>query len=86
MRKITFSDLGWEHYLWWQKQDRKILKRINSLICECSRTPFEGTGKPEPLKYQLKGWWSRRVTDSDRLVYRCNDDEVEIAYLRGHYD
>nr|WP_202391325.1 Txe/YoeB family addiction module toxin [Allopontixanthobacter sediminis] len=83
------SDNGWEDYLHWQEVDGKILTRLNVLIKECMRTPFKGTGKPEPLKGALSGWWSRRVTQEDRLVYRVKgkgDDQcLEIAQCRIHY-
>ena len=85
---VVFSDNAWEDYLHWQKADRKVLQRLNKLIKECQRTPFEGIGKPEPLKGDLKGWWSRRVTDEDRLVYRVSgkdDPAPEIAQCRYHY-
>lgn len=87
--KILFSDNGWEDYQHWMEQDSKILIRLNSLIKECRRTPFKGTGKPEPLKGSLKGWWSRRITQEDRLVYRVtgkgDDRQLEIAQCRYHY-
>lgn len=86
--KVVFSDNAWEDYLHWQNADRKVLQRLNKLIKECQRTPFEGIGKPEPLKGDLKGWWSRRVTDEDRLVYRVSgqdDPALEIAQCRYHY-
>jgi toxin YoeB len=83
--KITFSENAWAGYVYWQTQDKKFLKKLNALIEEVARTPFEGTGKPEPLKYELAGWWSRRITDEHRLVYRVRDDGVEIAQCRFHY-
>jgi toxin YoeB len=83
--KVTFSSQAWEDYLHWQKTDRKLLKRINALIKEISRTPFEGTGKPEPLRHALAGYWSRRITDEHRLVYKMQDDAVLIAQARFHY-
>jgi toxin YoeB len=87
--KLVFSDEGWEDYLHWQKSDRNTLERVNALIKECQRTPFTGTGKPEPLKGDLKGWWSRRITIEDRLVYRVSgkgrDQQLEIAQCRYHY-
>jgi toxin YoeB len=72
--KLIFSDQAGEDYLYWQAHDRKLLERINGLIIECSRTPFKGTGKPEPLRGPLAGWWSRRITEERRLVYRPSDD------------
>lgn len=84
-----FSDEGWEDYLHWQGSDEATLKRLNSLIEECRRHPFRGTGKPEPLKGDLQGWWSRRVTQDDRLVYRVcgkgDDQQLQIAQCRMHY-
>jgi toxin YoeB len=83
--KVTFSSQAWEDYLHWQQTDRKLLKRINALIKEISRTPFEGTGKPEPLRHALAGYWSRRITDEHRLVYKMQDDAVLIAQAKFHY-
>lgn len=85
MKKIWY-DKAWEHYLYWQMQDRSVLKKINSLIKEAERTPFSGTGKPEPLKNELSGCWSRRITDEHRLVYRVNDGILEILSCKFHYD
>ena len=83
--KLTSSDEAWEDYLYWQKQDRKMVERINKLIKEVQRDPFAGVGKPEPLKHALSGFWSRRLTDEHRLVYRVTEDALEIAQLRFHY-
>lgn len=87
--KLVFSDQAWEDYLHWQEADTNTLDRLNALLEECRRTPFTGTGKPEPLKGDLKGWWSRRVTLDDRLVYRVEgkgpDQRLEIAQCRFHY-
>lgn len=87
--KIVFSSRAWEDYLHWQGEP-ETLARLNGLIRECSRTPFTGTGKPEALKGDLKGWWSRRITLGDRLVYRVSgkapDQSLEIAQCRFHYD
>ena len=83
--KIIFSSQAWEDYLFWQEHDRKLLKRINSLIKEISRTPFEGAGKPEPLRYALAGYWSRRINDEHRLVYKVENKSVLIAQVRFHY-
>lgn len=83
--KITFHEQAWDDYLYWQKQDRTLAARLNSLIKECTRTPFDGTGKPEPLKGQLSGWWSRRLNREHRLVYRVEDDQLLIAQCRYHY-
>ena len=84
--KITFTKIAWEDYLSWQKEDKKILKKINALIKEIMRTPFEGRGKPEPLKYDLTGYWSRRIDQEHRLVYQFRQGEVLIYSCRFHYD
>jgi toxin YoeB len=87
--KLLWSDLAWEDYLHWRQSDPNVFERVNSLINECRRDPFRGTGKPEPLKENLKGWWSRRITASDRLVYRVSgappNQVLEIAQCRYHY-
>ncbi|MDR5891074.1 MULTISPECIES: Txe/YoeB family addiction module toxin [Halomonas] len=83
--KLTFSEHAWEEYLYWQKTDKKVLRRINQLIKEIQRTPFEGIGKPEPLKHGLAGYWSRRINDEHRLVYKVTEDALLIAQLRYHY-
>lgn len=87
--KLVFAEQAWEDYLHWRARDQTTLDRVNALIKECQRTPFKGTGKPEPLKGDLKGWWSRRITLEDRLVYRVagSDDEqwLEVAQCRYHY-
>ena len=83
--KLRFSDEAWEDYLYWQKQDRKMVERINKLIKEVQRDPITGVGKPEPLKHALSGFWSRRITDEHRMVYRVTEDALEIAQLRFHY-
>ena len=87
--KITFSDNGWEDYQHWVANDRKVLDRLNDLIEECCRHHHIGKGKPEPLRGDLKGWWSRRVTEKDRLVYRIegkgSDQALLIAQCRFHY-
>ncbi len=87
--KVSFSDNGWDDYQHWVNNDRKTLKRLNGLIDECRRNPFKGTGKPEPLKQDLKGWWSRRITGEARLVYRIQgagkDQVLEIIQCRLHY-
>ena len=82
---ITFSENAWAGYVYWQTQDKKILKKLNALIDEVTRTLFAGTGKPEALKHYLAGWWSRRITDEHRLVYRMKDGGLEIAQCRFHY-
>ena len=84
--KITFSKNAWEDYVSWQADDKKMLKKINELIKDISRTPFEGIGKPEPLKYDLAGFWSRRIDREHRLVYQYIDREVLIYSCRYHYD
>jgi len=83
--KITFSSIAWEHYLFWQSTDKKMLKRINSLIKDIKRSPYEGVGKPESLKHGLTGYWSRRINDEHRLVYKTMNGTVLIAQLRYHY-
>jgi len=83
--KLIFSENAWNDYLYWQKTDKKVVKRINQLISDIQRSPFEGIGKPEPLKHALSGYWSRRIDSEHRMVYRTNDDAVFIAQLRYHY-
>jgi toxin YoeB len=83
--KLVFADQAWDDYLYWQKQDKRLLERINKLIRECMREPFSGTGKPEPLKHALAGFWSRRINDEHRMVYRVEGDALQIAQLRFHY-
>ena len=82
---IKFPDLAWEDYLFWQKTDRAVLKRINTLLRDIQRSPFEGIGKPEPLKHNLAGFWSRRIDDEHRLVYAIEDGTVLVAQCRYHY-
>ena len=83
--KIIFSTHSWEDYLFWQKTDRKILKRINSLIKDISRDPLQGKGKPEPLKHALAGFWSRRIDEEHRIVYKVEGDSLLIVQLKYHY-
>ncbi len=83
--KLIFSEHAWEDYLYWQRTDRKILQRINTLIRESQRVPFTGIGKPEPLKHGMSGYWSRRITDEHRMVYKVEADALCIAQLRYHY-
>jgi toxin YoeB len=83
--KFTFSTKAWEGYLYWQSTDKKVLKRINALIKEIQRTPFDGVGKPEALKHGLAGYWSRRINDEHRLVYKVEEGAVLIAQVRYHY-
>ena len=84
-RRIMFTAAAWDDYQYWQTQGRKTLKRINQLIREAQRTPFEGIGKPEPLKANLQGFWSRRIDDVNRLVYEATDDQLNIIACRYHY-
>ena len=83
--RLLFSERAWDDYLWWQAHDLKTLERINTLIKETSRSPFQGIGKPEPLRGELSGWWSRRITQEHRLVYRAVDGVLQIAQCRYHY-
>lgn len=83
--KLVFAEQTWEDYLYWQQQNKRTLKRINELIRETVREPFAGIGKPEPLKHALAGYWSRRITDEHRMVYRPEVDALLIAQLRYHY-
>lgn len=85
MHKIWFDE-AWIDYIYWQTQDKKTLKRINNLIKDTERNPFEGIGKPEPLKGNLSGFWSRHIDDTNRFVYRINNDKLEILSYRGHYE
>ena len=84
MKKIWF-DGAWEDYLYWQTQDKRLLRRINELIKDAEREPFSGLGKPEPLRGELSGFWSRRIDDYNRLVYRVNNGVLEILSCKGHY-
>lgn len=86
MMKIIFSKNSWEDYISWQTEDKKILKKINDLIRDIQRTPYQGLGKPEPLKYDLAGFWSRRIEREHRLVYQVIGDEILIYSCRYHYD
>ena len=83
---LLWHENGWEDYLWWLTQDKKTMKRINLLIRDMQRSPFDGIGKPEPLKDNLSGWWSRRIDEENRIVYRVQDDAIVIASCRNHYD
>lgn len=85
MNNLLFLPSAWEDYLYWQTQDRKTLKRINALIRDIMREPFEGIGKPEPLRDNLAGWWSRRIDDANRVVYKCEDGNIVVAQCRTHY-
>ena len=86
MRSVQFVPAAWDEYLWWQGQDKKTLKRINTLINAAGSDPFAGVGKPEPLVGNLTGYWSRRIDEANRLVYRATDDELVIVQCRFHYD
>lgn len=85
MHKIWFDE-AWIDYIYWQTQDKKTLKGINNLIEDTERNPFEGIGKPEPLRGDLSGFWSRRIDDTNRFVYRISNDKLEILSCRGHYE
>jgi len=84
--KKIWSDESWDDYLYWQKENKNLLKRINLLIKDIERNPFKGLGKPEPLKENLSGWWSRRIDDTHRIVYRIEKSNLEIAQCKEHYD
>ena len=83
--RLVFSAHAWEDYLYWQRSDRTVLDRVNALIRDIQRAPFVGIGKPEPLKHGLAGYWSRRINDEHRIVYKVEDDALIIAQLRYHY-
>ncbi|MFT5196055.1 MAG: toxin YoeB [Candidatus Promineifilaceae bacterium] len=83
--KLIFAEQAWEDYLYWQKTDKKMVKRVNLLIKSIVREPFEGIGKPEPLKHALSGYWSRRINDEHRIVYKISGESLLIAQLRYHY-
>ena len=83
--KLVFADEAWEDYLYWQKQDKRMLERINKLIIEVKLEPFSGVGKPEPLKHALSGYWSRRLNDEHRMVYKIEGGALLLAQLRYHY-
>ena len=83
--RIAFTDHGWDDYLWWQANDRAVMKRINRLLEDVRRDPFAGVGKPEPLKHAFQGAWSRRITDEHRLVYLVEDDVIVVLQARHHY-
>lgn len=86
MNNLSFTTKAWEEYCYWQIQDKKTLKRINLLLADIQRNGFEGLGKPEPLKDNLSGYWSRRIDDVNRLVYKINNDQIEIIQCKGHYE
>jgi len=83
---LLFFSKGWDDYLYWQQTDKKVLKKINDLIKGISRNPYEGTGKPEPLKHSYTGYWSRRITDEHRIIYKVEDTTVKIVQMRYHYE
>ena len=83
--KLIFAEAAWQDYCYWQQQDKQMLKRINQLIQEIQPEPFAGIGKPEPLKHALSGYWSRRINDEHRIVYKVDNDALLIAQLRHHY-
>ena len=83
--KLTFTDEAWEEYLHWQIKDKKILKKINDLIKDTKREPFDGLGKPEPLKHELAGYWSRRISQEHRLVYEVFEESILVVACRYHY-
>jgi len=85
MNKV-WSDEAWDDYVYWQLEDKKALKRINQLLKDIDRNPYDGIGKPEPLKYDLQGFWSRRIDAVNRLVYRIENGVIEIAQCKSHYD
>lgn len=84
--KYVFVDESWEDYVFWQGTDKKMVRRINELLKDISRNPFSGIGKPEPLKYKYKGFWSRRINEEHRLIYQVRENEILIAKCRHHYD
>lgn len=86
MLDLLFLPEGWEDYLYWQTQDKKTLRRINALIKDIQRNPFEGLGKPEPLKGNYQGWWSRRIDEVNRIVYKIEATKLVVAQCRTHYD
>lgn len=83
--KLIFSENAWEDYLYWQNADKQILKRINELIKDIQKNKYKGIGKPEPLKHNLSGYWSRRINNEHRLIYKIEEDKIMIAQLRYHY-
>lgn len=86
MSNFIFSEDAWAEYLYWQKQDKKTLKRINQLLQDISRNGYDGIGKPEPLKGDFSGFWSRRIDEANRIVYRLSDNGIEIIQCKGHYE
>lgn len=86
MINITFTNKAWEEYCYWQLQDKKTLKKINIILADIQRDNFVGIGKPEPLKNNFAGYWSRRIDNSNRLIYRINNNQIEIIQCKGHYE
>jgi toxin YoeB len=84
--KLVWAESAWDDYVWWQTQDRKVLKRINALIKDVVRNGNEGIGKPDPLKHGFRGYWSRRITEEHRLIYRVGEDQIHIAACRYYYE
>lgn len=84
--RLMWDEDAWEEYLYWQTQDKKTLKRINALLKDIARSPYEGIGKPEGLKENLSGYWSRRIDEVNRLVYRIEEDLIEVYQCKGHYE
>lgn len=84
--KILWHENAWDDYCDWQTEDKKTLKKLNALIKDIQRSPFDGVGKPEPLKENLSGWWSRRIDDTNRIVYKQDGDNIIIAACKGHYN
>lgn len=86
MSKLIFSEKAWQEYVYWQTQDKKTIRRINLLLQDIQRNYYSGIGKPEPLKENFSGFWSRRIDDTKRIVYRVSDDNIEILQCKGHYN
>ena len=86
IKTLSFQDSGWADYLYWQTQDKRTLKKINSLLRAIDSNPFAGEGKPEPLKHNMQGYWSRRIDGTNRIVYSVTDDQIIVVACRGHYD
>ena len=86
MINITFTNKAWEEYCYWQSQDKKTLKRINTILADIQRDNFVGVGKPEPLKNNFAGYWSRRIDNTNRLIYRINNGQIEVIQCKGHYE
>jgi toxin YoeB len=88
--KLLWTERGWEDYVHWQTHDREVLAKINMILRDVARSPYRGLGKPEPLRFELAGWWSRRITQADRLVYRVvgrgDEQRIEVAQCRAHYN